>query len=402
MKIFLPVLAAFLFIFGTSAIAQSPVMQQPITAQSVLEVARGSDGLSFEGFLERLYERFPKLTTAFALMHTSRSRQAATFLQPRVIHFANRGRLLLAYGSIPSESGAHNVEMIEFNPETSRYDFFEIVFSPGSLTVERNPEVCSSCHSNDPHPLWESYPIWPGAYGVRDRREPTGRVVREKFQEFVASAQNSPIYSLIDVENYFAANITTALTNSITNDSVSYLQRRLETVENFQERKFLLQGLLKQCPALESFVSDAKRARISYRDHTGRSTSSLEELRSMVEGDVRHSYSMMVRDAANFAQLDPNDPEARLLDPNDQGINFSLDVVDEIANFRYVTEMEGTSVNDWFFTRGQHHYGLPRSPSMKLVATVSLARVWVRKHFSGVDYDCEQLAALSRAALDRL
>jgi hypothetical protein len=31
-----------------------------------------------------------------------------------------------------------------------------------------NARMCLSCHRQDPRPIWEAYPIWPGIYGQAD------------------------------------------------------------------------------------------------------------------------------------------------------------------------------------------------------------------------------------------
>jgi hypothetical protein len=111
------------------------------------------------------------LRSRYALVFDSRSLQGATFKDPRVILYGPDARLVVTFNGDSSQRGFQTVETMEFQPETQEFRFRELQFperGSGSAAVvvsEVNPERCARCHGIPARPIWDTHPLWPGAYG---------------------------------------------------------------------------------------------------------------------------------------------------------------------------------------------------------------------------------------------
>ena len=136
-------------------------LQALITARHV----RSIDGL--------LPELPAALRYRYALMFASRSLQGASFKNPRVILYGPDARFIITFNGDPSHRGFHVLETMEFDEATQRFRFREIEFpaSPADSSPvtfsEANPDRCQHCHGNPARPVWDTHPLWRGAYGER-------------------------------------------------------------------------------------------------------------------------------------------------------------------------------------------------------------------------------------------
>jgi len=109
------------------------------------------------------------------LVYSSRSLQASSISPdyPRVILFGENSNLTLAFTGNPALPSYNDLEAIEFDPQSSRFSL-RMLHLPGSNPSERlqvaeaNPARCVVCHRPDPKSIWNSYDLWPGAYGSND------------------------------------------------------------------------------------------------------------------------------------------------------------------------------------------------------------------------------------------
>ena len=53
---------------------------------------------------------------------------------------------------------------------------------------ERNPPVCLSCHGEDPRPIFDSYPLWPGFFGAVRDTFPAGSPDLAPYRAFLDGA----------------------------------------------------------------------------------------------------------------------------------------------------------------------------------------------------------------------
>lgn len=128
--------------------------------------------------LDQLLTYLPEsLRKNFVLMHKSQSVQEATPLQPRVLLFTEDGSMGLAF----STSDPNMVEILELNPKTNKMEPHVILFDeasdnkvkvvddPLSYFPKSHPNHCTRCHSEKMHFNWDTYPRWPGAFGVNNK-----------------------------------------------------------------------------------------------------------------------------------------------------------------------------------------------------------------------------------------
>jgi hypothetical protein len=129
------------------------------------------------------------LRARYALVFASRSLQQATYSAPRVILYGSDAHLVLTFDGDPGQSGFYTVETLEFGQD-KRFRLREIRFpapsSPEPVSFsESNPATCQACHGSPPGPVWDTWPLWPGAYGQR-YDAPLSAPERAGLQSFLA------------------------------------------------------------------------------------------------------------------------------------------------------------------------------------------------------------------------
>jgi mono/diheme cytochrome c family protein len=142
----------------------------------------------------------------FALMFSSRSLQQASFRDPRVILYGSDARFLISFNGDASERGFDALETAQFDERNDRFEFRELLFPPagsGEVQVSPvNPERCTRCHGEPARPIWDTSPLWPGAYGERYGSNLTA-VERSGLQQFLRQQTQHPRYrALIGSERF--------------------------------------------------------------------------------------------------------------------------------------------------------------------------------------------------------
>lgn len=119
------------------------------------------------------------LRSRFTFFEDSLSLQKADSMHPRVIMFGSDGKLTCTFNGNPKLQGFDTIECYQFRDKTATFDFREIefpseennltsvIFSESNRRARGNVS-CTSCHSTDPRPNWDSYDRWHGAYGEFD------------------------------------------------------------------------------------------------------------------------------------------------------------------------------------------------------------------------------------------
>ena len=161
------------------------------------------------GTVEELLAALPEAQRRnYALMFDSRSLQAASLDDPRVILYGPDARFVLTFNGDAAQRGFRTIEALEFDTVTRQFHLRELEFPErpaGAAAVrvsEPNPERCMRCHGNPPHPVWDSFPLWPGAYGERygATLSPPERAGLERF---LAQQPTHPRYRhLLDIARY--------------------------------------------------------------------------------------------------------------------------------------------------------------------------------------------------------
>jgi hypothetical protein len=137
------------------------------------------------------------LRSRYALVFASRSLQQATYSAPRVILYGSDAHLIITFNGDASQRGFYSVETLEFGKD-QQFRLREIRFPlPGSsepvFFSEPNPPACQVCHGSPARPVWDSWPLWPGAYGQRYQAPLSGEE-RAGLESFLARQAAHPRY----------------------------------------------------------------------------------------------------------------------------------------------------------------------------------------------------------------
>ena len=130
--------------------------------------------------IEMLMPELPEcFRSRYTLVHDSRSLQEASAQNPRAILFNHDAKLSCSFNGDEKQRGFDSLECYQYRDRARKFEFFEIEFpsernhrlevefSLPNMRVDRITK-CTSCHSQDPRPNWESYSRWPGVYGEFD------------------------------------------------------------------------------------------------------------------------------------------------------------------------------------------------------------------------------------------
>ena len=137
---------------------------------SLQDLIRARDIRSVDELIAALPE---DLRTHYALVFESRSLQGASFAAPRVIAYGPEANFVLTFNGDSGQRGYQTVESMEFDPDRKEFQFRELEFapqtavSPAVVASPVNPKKCAGCHGVPAKPVWDTYPVWPGAYGER-------------------------------------------------------------------------------------------------------------------------------------------------------------------------------------------------------------------------------------------
>jgi hypothetical protein len=137
------------------------------------------------------------LRSRYALVFASRSLQQATYSAPRVILYGPDAHLVLTFNGDASQRGFNTVETLEFGQD-KQFRLREIRFpargsKEGVAFSEPNPATCQVCHGTAARPVWDSWPLWPGAYGQR-YDAPLAAQERAGLESFLVQQASHPRY----------------------------------------------------------------------------------------------------------------------------------------------------------------------------------------------------------------
>jgi hypothetical protein len=121
-------------------------------------------------------------------MYDSFSLHESSFVEPRAIVFGPKAEFILSFNGGLHQRAGNSLEVMQYQSKTGVFEFREIAFNtplkepgPEMLTeadiefhnadfkyTKANPNKCVICHTQPTHPIWETYFVWPGAYGSND------------------------------------------------------------------------------------------------------------------------------------------------------------------------------------------------------------------------------------------
>ncbi len=232
--------------------------------------------------VDGLVARLPaQLRSSYVLMRESRSLQGATARDPRAILYTHDAAFILTYNGDPNERGYNAIETIEFDSSLRSFRLREIAFpesasdARGVVFSEANPPRCLVCHGDDPRPIWDAYPEWPGAYGEVDHR-PLGEVEAKGIASFLDTRKTNHRYGpLLDAEAFAARPLAADAAAYEGRERLSRnadfgaklqrlayrtIARRVAAALGFDSFRYaLLAALDPQCPDIDAYLPDAVR-----------------------------------------------------------------------------------------------------------------------------------------------
>ncbi len=144
----------------------------------------------------------------YALVFESRSLQGASLENPRVILYGTDARFIVTFNGSPAQRGFRVVETMEFDDDSKEFRLRELVFPERAdgvakvVVSEVNPQHCARCHGAPARPVWDTFPLWPGAYGERYRARLSARE-RAGLAAFLALQPTHPRYGqLLGVKRF--------------------------------------------------------------------------------------------------------------------------------------------------------------------------------------------------------
>lgn len=160
-------------------------LPEPLTYAALQKSVEDHDIRSVDELLPCLPSGYRK---HFTLVYGSRSpeKDSADPLHPRVILFGRDASFLMAFTGNPDKPFYDRLQLIEFRREESAFFFAELIFQKDGVTTHESPPECRSCHGADGHPIWDTYDLWPGAYGSSNDSVPRGTPERRNFEAFLA------------------------------------------------------------------------------------------------------------------------------------------------------------------------------------------------------------------------
>ena len=191
----------FLLLFLSKASWSDKNPAAPVlTLNGIEDFIRTNDIRSVEQFLSYLPSSY---LDHYALMFQSRSLQSASFANPRALIFGNSGKLIISFNGSPDQTGYYAIEAIEFSDLSKSFQMEEIAFpepdnqsSSHAQFSKRNPDKCIKCHATNPHPIWDTPPLWPGAYGER-YHEKLSKAESEGLYSYLQQQPNHPRYRFL-------------------------------------------------------------------------------------------------------------------------------------------------------------------------------------------------------------
>ncbi|TLY84834.1 MAG: hypothetical protein E6K44_12995 [Gammaproteobacteria bacterium] len=144
----------------------------------------------------------------YALVFESRSLQGASLENPRVILYGTDAHFIVTFNGSPAQRGFRVVETMEFDDDSKEFRLRELVFPERAAGVDKvvvsevNPQQCARCHGAPARPVWDTFPLWPGAYGERYRARLSARE-RTGLAAFLALQPTHPRYGqLLGVKRF--------------------------------------------------------------------------------------------------------------------------------------------------------------------------------------------------------
>lgn len=352
-KIKLAGLALIAVLFSTAAFAQDKCvsLEKPLK-QKVFDLladikAGKKKPKDVDDFLGMLPDEMKK---DFIFMTQSRSFQASSAKEPRVLMKSPNSEMIASFNSDPKDRGYERVELMFFNEKDAKFEFFDVEFRNGKVgkgampsggvhdtIVTKNPEKCLKCHHSPARPNWDPYNFWAGQTPFnRDTVYPKSAEGKLYLQLLGRIEKGEPRYR--------------QLKPSLTTKDFTDSQRQLRTdnpglgenpdgpgvrifdqlsVHNFCRIgnqlkdhpkanlfKYAAAGIFRRCPLSKMLPDDMKERAVKYFAGRGIKATSFEDLEKKILADTENRQNKtfadkVARQTAFFKDLTGSDAGAK-------------------------------------------------------------------------------------------
>ena len=262
-------------------LALVPNLTWAMTFDSLQHLIQENHINSIEALLPLLPESY---RSRYALMFRSRSLHEASYKDPRVLMYGSDASLIVSFNGASDQKGFDALETMEFDEKKNEFYFREILFPKTQNGVERvsfsksNPEKCLECHGQSVRPIWDTHPLWPGAYGERYHSllSPQEQEGIEKFSLAQPSHSRYKYLAKSDLfknketfypstQNRYEGSVRESpneeLSRLLSNLNVRRIVKAVRESKNFASYRFaLLASLNRDCESIEHFVPESSRS----------------------------------------------------------------------------------------------------------------------------------------------
>jgi hypothetical protein len=296
--------------------------------------------------IDELVPALPEsLRSRHVLVFESRSVQGASRRSPRAILYTHDGRFVATFNGESDQAGYRSLETMEFDGAARSFRFREVTFPEGASArfSELDPPRCLACHGDDPRPIWDAYPVWPGVYSGPEDASP-GADEATSYAAFFEARDSSPRYrQLAGLRPATDARAERATVGSAAYEGKSQLSanaqfgvllqalafhviaREVTASPRYRRHRYaLLAALDAQCLQIEGFVPPSERAMFT---------------RGLDQFERETSAANANEDARKDARMRDGENGARAVDAVPR---------ESLTTFRYlVEEALGLPTRDW-------------------------------------------------------
>ena len=399
-------LTVLLVLTGLTEVQSRP---RTITFSTLKDLIQDKQITSIEALLPFLPEAY---RSKYVLMFKSRSLHNSSFTNPRAILFGDDASFVISFNGLPEQKGFNALETMEYVPKTREFVFREIEFplkGTNSAQVsfsESNPIKCLRCHGEPAHPVWDTWPVWPGAYGER-YHAPLADQEQKELLNFLAGQPTHPRYKYLLRTETFANKETfnpshenryngrqkvspnEELSRLLSEMNIKMIAEIVRKANGFDAFKYaLLASLIPECGGTGSTLPEALRA---------------DFLKSQKAFSLRS-------EERNEEQLKLK--KVRTLSAHDRGASLGRFDIVSLNSFRFIVETGlGISTDPWTtaLEKGTYDFTGPQPVEASLerlllravaASDSTLNKLASIREVSSSDSYCLYLRKQSRAALN--
>lgn len=161
----------------------------------VEEALKSVDVISVDNLIERLSKEITGKPPV--VVYDSKSSRPSSVKRPSVLMVNGEADFFLGFSTDETKASYNKIEFAQVDLKTGEPDFYLLDFNKSNKLI-KNPSQCMACHqkSNGRRYLKiESYPVWPGWFGVgihQGYKDRLGKAETQKTEELLESLYQVP------------------------------------------------------------------------------------------------------------------------------------------------------------------------------------------------------------------